>query len=754
MTKIFSAKFWIILISSCCTGAGIVLACADGWGEEYGVSNFSPEIFVDSAYSPFFYSYQFYYKIGHEEDQDARFNNNNTSEWSAFFKNQIAKEELDFLLQKATTGSVDSTINYMSGKSNAIPLSMQSFKIVTKKSDAKINAFFSYLKLAKKCEDFALNNITGSWDFEDKSKNKKNYNATALNAVLLNSFIKSNDIFLKERYWFQLERSYFFNTGAQQAISFFTANEKSMPHDNMYYRTMAYAAGGYYTLKNYSKANYYYSRVYENCDVLKTAAHYSFHPQEEKDWNATLGLCINNNEKATLWQMLGIFYADEQRAIKEIYQLTPASDKLDVLLARAVNKYEQKFNITYRNADMPVDTVAMPSLPALVTKIATAGNTGQPWIWQMAAGYLGTLDKKYADADAWFAKAEKKTPNTKPAQAQLRLLKMINTIAQARRIDSKLESRVLNDIEWLKDFDAKDMPQLRYSDAFAWLRETMAAKYLRQKDLVKSECFSSRVMFYADNQNIEALKTFLGKSGKTNYEKLCADLSVKKMADLFEFQAIHLTYADSIDAAIEKMEKSGAGATTELPGNPFNGRIQDCHDCDHAAAQKIKYSKLSFLKKLQEIKSKINAGEDVYMNAILLANAHYNITHFGNARIFYECKIVGESHSDPYFIDSLFRKMLTGTVIATKYYTLALKNTATDEQRAKCQYMLAKCERNQWYNVHVYNKTDGYTEEKLVDYSALDGFKILKQYAATQYYKDVIKECGYFRTYVGGKKSN
>ena len=147
---------------------------------------------------------------------------------------------------------------------------------------------------------------------------------------------------------------------------------------------------------------------------------------------------------------------------------------------------------------------------------------------------------------------------------------------------------------------------------------------------------------------------------------LCASLSVKKLEDLLEFQAISLTYSDSLDVAVSLMEKAGAGAATVLPGNPFNGRIQDCHDCDHEAAQKIKYSKLSFLKKLQEIKAKINKGEDVYMNAILLANAHYNITHFGNARVFYEGRVLGESHSDPYFIDSAFRKMLTGTGLGNK----------------------------------------------------------------------------------------
>jgi hypothetical protein len=59
--------------------------------------------------------------------------------------------------------------------------------------------------------------------------------------------------------------------------------------------------------------------------------------------------------------------------------------------------------------------------------------------------------------------------------------------------------------------------------------------------------------------------------------------------------------------------------------------------------------------------------------------------------------------------------------------------------------MLAKCERNQWYNDeptdHDYWKNA---------FKAWNGFKTLKQqYANTQFYKEVIKECGYFRTYIG-----
>lgn len=737
MIKMFSGKYWIILISACCASTGIILACADGWGEEYGVSNFSPEIFVANAYSPFFYSWQFYYGIGHDDQQDSRFNNNNVGEWKTFLQNQLPTAELQYLLEKAGTAAIDSAE-----------------KVNNKNTGAKkLQAFFAYLRLAKEAESFSLNNLVNRWDYQDNKEDKKPYDAAILNKKLQAAFIKTTDPFLKERYWFQLERSYFFNNTPQQAIVLFSSNEKTMVRNTMYYRTMAYAAGAYYKLKKFSQANYYFSKVYDSCDELKTSAHYSFHPQEEGDWKATLALCTSNNERITLWQMLGIFYADEQRAISEIYQLNPASEKLDLLLARVVNKYEQRFNHSAGNyMDMPADSNSLRGLPALVSTIAGAANNDKPWVWQMAAGYLATLDGKFAIANNWFAKAEKIVPATKPARAQLRLLKMINTISQAKRIDGKLESQLLNDINWLKDFDAKEIPTLRYTDALEWLKQQMAQKYRRQNDLLKAECFNSKPEFYASNKNVEGLKAFFSKKDKTPYENLCASLSAKKIGDLFEFQAISLTYSDSLDAAVAFMEKAGAGAATILRGNPFNGRILDCHDCDHEAAQKIKYSKLSFLKKIQEIKSKINKGEDIYTNAVLLANAHYNITHFGNARVFYEGKVLGESHSDPYFIDSIFRPMLTGTAQAIRYYNLALGNAVTEEQRARCQYMLAKCQRNEWYNSHVYNKTgDTYSEETMVDIKKLDGFRALKQYAHTQYYKDVIKECGYFQRYIQKK---
>jgi hypothetical protein len=751
MTKMFSKKHLTTLISTFTVGTGIILACAGDWGPEYGTSSFTPEAFVDSGYRPFFYSGNyFYYDIGYDTKHDSRFNESNVNDWSTYLGSGAPVTELQHLLNTATLASIDSVANYASGKTKTLPLSMQSFQLF-KKLNSKTTSFLNYLSLAKKSEEFAVSNVQYSWEYEEKKKKGPYANAAALNAKLLSEFTVTKDPFLKQRYWFQLERSYFFNNPTQKAIDFFESNEKTFPKNDMYYRTMAYAAGVYYTLKNYTKANYYYSRVFDGCPALRTVAHYSFHPQEQADWNATLALCANNEEKATLWQMLGIYYGDDARAMQEIYTLNPKSEKLNLLLTRAINRQEQEFSIWNDGIRDNVIKVKKDTtgnnLLAMVSRIAQAGNTSAPWMWYTATGYLHMLKGNTEKAAASYAQAEKKLPKEELAQLQLRLLKLINTIASTPKADSKLEKAILPELEWLANMKTED-GDFRHSSALNWIKQTLSDRYKAQKEYIKAVCYSNYTGFYSNNSNIEAMKSFLSKPNKTPYEALYAKFYVLNANNLIEFQAIDLTLHDKLDEAIAKMESLPDGGTT-LPGNPFNGRLQDCHDCDHEAAQKIKYTKLSLLKKMKDMEDKVKAGTDVYTNALLLANAFYNITHYGNARAFYENKIVGEYHYSPFSIDDAFRVWATDMGLATKYYTQGLNAAKTDEQKAKCYFMLAKCERNKYYNDSLYvNKKYEYGDNaNMPDFKAWDGFKSLKQYKTTRFYQEAIRECGYFRTY-------
>jgi hypothetical protein len=738
MKKIFSKKFAITLISSLTVGAGIVLACAGDWEDETSSSNFTPEAFVDGSYKPFFYSNEnFYYSIGHDTRHDTRFNESNVNDWATYLGSVAPRTELEYLLRTATETSIDSAAGYTAGKFKTLPDSMQSFQLF-KKADKKTIAFLTYLSLAKKAEVFAVNNLDYEWDYDSKKKNPY-YNAKPLNSKLLQEFVQAKDPFLKQRYWFQLERSCFFNDSAQKAISLFENNEKAFPKNELYYRTMAYAAGAYYKLKNYTKANYYYSKVYDGSNALKTVAHFSFHPQEESDWKATLALCANNDEKATLWQMLGIFYGDQKRAIKEIYLLNPGSEKLNLLLSRAINSVEGNFiSYSYNSANSFVtkNDTANSDLYALINRIAQAANTSQPAMWHMASGYLYMLNGNTQKAAAAYAQAEKKPSKEKTAQEQLRLLKLMNTIASTSKADSKLEKAILPDLEWLTNDQSKI--EVRTEAALSWIKQTLSFRYKQQQELIKAVCYNNYNEFYGEDKNLEAMKSFLNKPTKTPYEAVYAKMYPLKTNDLIEYQAIKLTYKENLSEAIAKMEV--AAPTDVLPGNPFTGRLQDCHDCDHEAPQKIKYTKLALLKKMKDMEDKIKAGTDVYTNAMLLANAYYNITWYGNARAFFDNKV----DAPFYYSDNFYAP--SNMDLATKYYKLGLNAAKTDEQKAKCHFMLAKCERNDYYNKNDKSYKDGDHSSK-PDFLAWNGFVSLKQYANTQFYKEAIRECGYFRTY-------
>ena len=146
------------------------------------------------------------------------------------------------------------------------------------------------------------------------------------------------------------------------------------------------------------------------------------------------------------------------------------------------------------------------------------------------------------------------------------------------------------------------------------------------------------------------------------------------------------------------------------------------------------------------MQEKITKGEDVYNNALLVGNAFYNASYFGSIRAFYYNRIIGEYGLG---ISQENLGVLLSMQHAKKYYLLAQKHATTDEQRAKMAYLLAKIERNEFYIQTYFSKPDnywfgaGYDDALFKDWK---GFQELRnKYRHTQYYKEVIRECGYFR---------
>jgi hypothetical protein len=740
---------------------GLVWACADGDYDDSQYSNFSPEAFVDPQYSPFFYASSVSYYGNVNDDSNTRYNELVVKEWETHLKGKVSSKDLEVLLFKASDKGLDSVYKYSKGKLAVGPAGLpdvKSFRLSSKELDT----FLSYLLLAKSCESFAVQKRTYYWD---EKKPAPTGGPTELGERLLQEYQSTKDIFMKQRFWFQLVRYYYFQElaaagpeqqGNGRLVSFFEQSRNLFPKNLMYYRALSYLGGHYYQQKDYATANYLYSLSYDFSADMKIPSKWSFHPQNESDWEKSLKLAKNNEEKITLWHMLGISN-DPERAIDKIYALNPKSEKLDLLLSRLINGSEDPGDryFTDTSSFAATERKRMDHNAELVGRIARNNNTAKPYFWNLGAGYLNTLSGHYALARTFYNKAKTQLPkNDKLLSAQYKILDWTLFLSQLKKIDAQTEKEMVGPINWLADLrDGKDtISNLRFNRAVAKSVETLSALYKKQGNLLKSNCFSSNTAFYTTNQNVEALKALLSKPGKTAFELAMLRYYPLKMEDLYYHQALMLVYKEKIDEAVPLMEKAGQKATFNLLGNPFTIHIYDCHDCDFVAPQKKKYTPLTFLKTMQSIKAEIAAGKNVFNNAYLLANAYYNITHYGNARLFYQNEITGTDATQPTDIPKEFRLTFTSGKLAEKYYLLARANASTKDQKARCTYMASKCERNEIYNSIYFSKANEkkyYWEEFSMIPSGKYFAELKRDYSQTQYYKEVLNECGYFRKYAG-----
>jgi hypothetical protein len=719
---------------------GIIYACGGDNGD-WGVffdTNFTPETFVDKSYTPLFLSSNLFYSPDSYDSFDTnhnkRFENQIITDWQVY----VGNNSYDDAIKKIIVS--DSSYIQLEKAKKIIKLDTKNQKI------KKLLQFLDDAKLTSKT-------ATDVWNYETTAS----YVTSKDIKYLEKKYNSQKDQFLKNRYWFQVIKGNFYSDKQQNTVAFFNKTEKEMPKNTLYYRAVAYLAGIEYKNKNFAKSNFLYAQVFDKCPEMRVVAAYCFHPQESADWNRSLEMTTTLDEKSALWALYG-YYNDNKTAIENIFESNPKSEHLDFLLTRLINEHEQEADPYLENDDKLKFITKKDSLLAedlkLISKIANSNQTKNPFLWKTACGYFETLHGNYDNADSYFNLAQANMPKTDLAIKQIRLLRFINNVSKIKTVNNENEKTIVDDLNWLYfEIPNEKETAFRYSNAINWSKTYLSTVFQNQNEAVMSELFLLNNDFYYNHKNLDAMKAFLKKTDKTPLETIAAKIYSLKLNDIYDFEAVKATYEDKIPEAIAFLEQTHSLHDDSFLGNPFNGNIKDCHDCDHVAYQKRKYSQLDFLKTIQTMKQNIEKKVDVYTNSLLIANGFYNITHFGNTRTFYESDMIGYG-SSPYGFADKSKKLITNCALAKKYYSLALANASNKEQKAKCHYMLAKCERNDYYN-KKYEPIKNYWEidHDGIDFLAWSGFKNLKEnYSKTKYYQEVISECGYFDTYINGLK--
>ncbi|GDX66580.1 hypothetical protein LBMAG36_16470 [Chlorobiota bacterium] len=731
-----------VFITSCIV---IIIACSDIDFTYY--SHFSPEVSdIDSSFEPMFISEDLFYNYSHFEYYSQRFNTNIIDEWSVYLEDRIPIKEIEyFLLDNNSTKEINELYANVQN-SNKSGILNSRFSVI----DSKVKGFIQFLYYAKQIEVISLQQLD-VWDIEQGMK--RNYASPEIIAELENRYHIESDPFLKNRYWFQVAKAKYYSIDKSSIISFFDKTKETVKKNNLYYRALSYVAGAHYKQRNYTLSNYLYSIVYYNCKEMRSIAAYNFHPQEQSDFDSSLQLASNNNEKIALWTLYG-YYADDLKAIREISKLDTKNEHIDFLLAHFINNEEKRLNseaelknaVEYKNV---LKENVNPEAVLLIDSIARQENTSRPFLWYMGAGYFQILAGNYKLADIYLEKSSKLISNKPLAVNQIRLLQLVNNILRIDSITKQHEEKLVSELDWLYNKCPNDsIKSFRYNHTVSWSKYYLSSLYKSQGNHVFSEILSPSTNYYINQNNIDNMIEYFTKKDMSSWDSIIIGQYAFTLSDLYDYVSIKNTYIypENLDKAIYYMELSQHSNDT-LDCDPFLGRIKDICECTEGNIPNIRFTKLDLLRRMKDLQLLIAKGERTYEHYLALGNAFYNITYFGNSREFYFNAII---NNYGIYIDPLYKSWLLNSTIANTYFNNALQVANNNEQKALCVYMMSKCERNTFYTERYYEDgflRDSYNQD--TNYLAWNGFvKLKNEYSHTSFYKQVIKECGYFKSYI------
>ncbi|MVX35865.1 hypothetical protein [Myroides sp. LoEW2-1] len=759
---------------SAVVGVGIYsYACADGYWSYAMTSSFTPEAFVDKSYQPMFFApYERFYNNQYISNTDV-FHNNIVEDWSVYLGNKVSKEAIAYYLLDDSDSENNSRLLYLdlNKKKN------KSGKYGLDLKDERVMNFVTFLNIAKRIDAYSSRTYD-YWNYSEYVEIPVDNDIVTLSQQFYDKMNKS-DKFFSNRMWFQVLKAKFYSGNRQSVISYFEHTAHKQEKNTLYYRGLGYVAGAYYQAGNYETSNLLYAEIYNAEPQLRQIATYNFKPLDNTAIQRIVEMTDDVNVQTAIWAIMG-YYKDEISSMKQIYAIDPSSPHIDYLLTRWVNVQEQEVNIPtehrfkskadyFKSVEGKIDQSTYQWIRDVSNKKQKLHN---PVLWKLTLAYLDIFQGSFSSASKYLedAKALVKSDDVM-IQDQIRLFSLINAVSQVEKVDSKVEARLLTEMQWLfQNLNTRDYSDpFRYEYAAHWVKRFLSTVYKENNNTIMAEVLVSEgPSYYSNLKQSREMEEYLLSKNKSAFEQLFVDSYGFNLSDIYESRALYFFYQDKIEEAIVEMEKaqpvkrknayfSNEYETllykdTELLGNPFNGNIKDCNDCDHQAKQRVKYTKLSFLKKIKEMKDKIAKGEDVYNNALLLGNAFYNTTYFGNARVFYYNSILNEYGSNS--ISSNNKAILLSMKLAEKYYAIAQKQATTREQKAKLAYFEAKIERNNFY-VKEYHSKDYYYGAWGDDimFKKWKGFaKLKEQYSDTNFYQEVIQECEYFDRYQASRR--
>jgi len=650
----------------------------------------------------------------------------------------------------------------------------------------------AYLKFANDCsKSFDYRNNSHTWDYEKILKQEPtNFEELLTTASELLS--KETNEQLKMRYYYQIIRLFHYGKKWDEAVRFYEDKiEGKLPKNEMYYYILDQVAGCYYSLKQHNKAAYLFTKVLNNGIDRKKSAFLSYnfctyHNAEGKQFFKG----IEDQKDLLLIKSLRSF-ANETQNINKFIQLDVDDKRIELLFMRALSDIERDVWVKF----IGVDSKKLPNYSGTYKKKINAmlqiamkqsKHAKNKDFWQIASSYISFINRD-------IPTAKSKLKEVKTFAHQKRVLSKVYEVFSWKIItpeNEKYLAKIYKEVPKIKKQNYWDTETM--NDWFHLINDKIANTYYKNGELAKTFLIHNSVEVTNNLGSIEllnALTDFYYKANKNEFEKMLVNKTTNYKTNFIDYlnhqKGIYYLQHKNPTLALDYFNKNKSyKGKLSITKTIFSNNIKECFECEDVVMtdEVYKASLFSFIKSdftRKELATyllkleKLTQDETQWKAKLahyLLGNYYYNISNTGYYRglLTSNTNCCNSTYTGTSYVDakpaSDIIKNNKGYNLYdigyydTYYFDLSTKSrshyektielSSDKELNARCLFLIAKCELNQFYN----NGEEGGFEIKTKYYNYYlpyyESFKILKNdYSDTDFHKMILKECSYFRIY-------
>jgi len=686
-------------------------------------------------------------------------NTSNLQEWNTIFCDAFYEDEIKEIVY-GKKENIEAIQRASEKKKNKLGLRLSRNSFAQHLVDHQCTETINYLLFAKNCEPHVSRDFN-AWEGPKRDP-------VAMKALIYEGervFIKLKSNNIKLRYAYQLIRLAHYAGDYKMALDLYDRllpridPVESILHDWI----LAHKAGALFKIGQRVEAAYLFSLVFDRSPSKREAAFQSFSIRNEKEWQECMLLCQSNHERATLHAMRAS--EDHSKPVNDmraIYALDPKNENLELLLAKEIKNLEkdflgtefnryQKDNAKFHKIPRKQATANLIDLTQFVIQASKEKKVRRPELWRLAEGYLLYLSNDLYAADQAFKDLEKTLPNEK-LQEQLAVFRLVLKISNYQDIDDAKEQEILQIIK-------KNDLYEKYPEFEKFVNDKLAYEYLQSGHAGKAFRMHHTLEAIKANPQANIIDDLIAialNPEKSRFDKI---LTTNKdgteiVDDLLDIKGVMLWNSGDPAAALESFKQIPVAQRGENRFNPFLERAQICIHCKQPDSLLI-YNRPGILEHIFELEFQANSD---YANSATyyyqLGLAYFNLSYFGpswNAMDYFRSGGNWRYTKSNVFSHWYFpfgNKENHDLSKAKSYFEKVLEVSKDRERSARAAFWLARCDWLTYVTSSGYkrpassNHLPNLPPEYRVHYQQL-----VSDYAETDFYDWVIKECKYFKAY-------